>query len=79
MPKESELVERRIQEALQCRQENPNRSISSLAKEYHVPSHHLRCRLLGTPSKFGRKPTCSRLSEAEEKTLCACISIVSIT
>ena len=70
MPKESELVERRIQEALQCRQENPNRSISSLAKEYHVPYHRLRCRLLGTPSKFGRKPTCSRLSEAEEKALC---------
>ena len=55
MPKESELIERRIQEALQCRQEYPNRLIASLAKEYHVPYHRLRARLFGTPSKIGRQ------------------------
>ena len=70
MPKESELVEGRIQEALQCRQEYPNRSITSLAKEYHVPYHRLRARLFSTPSKIGRQPTYSRLSKAQEHALC---------
>ena len=70
MPKKSVLVEGRIQEALQCRKENPNRSITSLAKEYHVPYHRLRARLFGTPSKFDRKPTYVRLSEAQEHALC---------
>ena len=69
MPKESELVERRIQEALQCRQENPNRSITSLAKEYHVPYYCLRAGLFGTPSKFNRKPAYLRLSKAQEHAL----------
>ena len=70
MPKESELIERRIQEALQYRQEYPNCSIASLAKEYHVPYHRLRARLFGTPSKIGRQSTYSRLSKAQEYALC---------
>ena len=70
MPKESELVERHIQEALQSRQEQPNRSIASLAKEYHVPYKRLHARLSGVPSKIGHKATHSRLSEAQEQALC---------
>ena len=66
MPRESELVERHIQEALQSRQEQPNRSIASLAKEYHVPYKRLHARLSDIPSKIGHKTTYSRLSEAEK-------------
>ena len=70
MPKESVLVEGRNQEALQCRQENPNRSIAFPAKEDRVPYHRLYARLSGTPSRVGHKATCSRLSKAQEHALC---------
>ena len=69
MPKELKLIKRRIQKALQCRQEYPIRSIASLAKEYHVPYHRLRARLFGTPSKIDRQSTYSRLSKAQKYTL----------
>ena len=64
MPKESVLVEGRIQDAVKFRHENPNCSIASLAKEYRVPYHRLYARLSGTPSRIGHKTTYSRLSKA---------------
>ena len=70
MPSNATLVEGRIQDALGYLQENPEASISQVARDFHVPRTRLYARSRGIPSKVGHLLTNIRFTDAEEIALC---------
>ena len=64
MAKSNQKIESRIQDAIDAKEANPNLSITSLARDFDVPYHRLRRRLLGQKSLFDRKPTNRRLDDS---------------
>ena len=70
MASNATIIEGRIREALEYLQENPEVTISQVARDFRVPRTRLYARARGVPPKLGHRPTHVRLTDAEEIALC---------